>query len=407
MVASKSPVDSGKKRPGGLKKKLAFLVLAALIFLSGAQYGKGNFGHLGSSNTQNQNLGKLDYDSVSQVYNELRKNFDGKLDQTKLEDGLKEGLAKATGDPYTEYFNPTAAKEFNADLNGSFTGIGAELSKDAETKAIVVVAPIAGFPAEKAGLKPKDVIAEIDGKSAYDLSVSDAVKLIRGPKDTKVKLKLIRDEEDTIDVEIVRQEIKIPSVDTKTLDGEIGYIKISRFSEDTASLAQTAAQKFKQDNVKGIVLDMRGDPGGLLDAAVSVSSLWVPEGKVVLTERKDNVIIKTYKAEGGSVLNGIPTVVLIDAGSASASEITAGALRDNGVAKLYGTKSFGKGSVQQLQQLSGGGLLKVTIARWFTPNGKNIDKAGIEPDQKVERTDDDLKNNKDPQLDAATASLQK
>lgn len=407
MLKSKSLVDNGPKKTSGVGRGIFIAVIAGFIFCLGIQFGNGNISGYRSKNSQNQSLGKLDYNGVDQVYNELRKSFDGKLDQAKLEDGLKEGLAKATGDPYTEYFNPESAKEFNEELDGSFTGIGAELGKDAETKSIIIVAPIAGFPAEKAGLKPRDVIAEIDGKSAFDLSVTQAVKLIRGPKDTTVKLKLIRDSKDTIDVEITRQEITIPSVESKTLQDNIGYLKIARFSDDTVELSQKAARQFKADGVKGVVLDMRGDPGGLLDAAVSVSSIWLPKDKVVLTERRDGVVVKTFKAEGSPILNGVPTTILIDAGSASASEIVAGALRDNNAAKLVGVKSFGKGSVQQLQQLSGGGMLKVTIARWFTPNGKNIDKSGIEPDQKVERTDDDFKNNRDPQLDAATASLTK
>lgn len=405
MEKHSSPVGNGATKSSNRGKLALTLFCAVIIFLGGVQYGRGNVSGIGLG-TQ-QAASKLNYGGVTQVYDALRKNFDGTLDQSKLEDGLKEGLVKAAGDPYTEYLNPQAAKEFNEDLNGSFMGIGAELSKDPDTKSIVIVSPLAGFPAEKAGLKPRDVIAEIDGKSAYDLNVTDAVKKIRGPKDTTVKLKIIRDNKQTLDIDIVRKEIKIPSVESKTLDNNIGYIKISRFAEDTADLSREAAKKFKETNVKGVVLDVRGDPGGLLDAAVDVSSLWLPPDKTVLTERHDGAIIKTYKANGSPLLAGIPTVVLADDGSASASEITAGALRDNQAARIIGVKSFGKGSVQQLQQLDGGGILKVTIARWFTPNGKNIDKAGIEPDQKVERTEDDFKNNRDPQLDAASIFLQK
>ena len=342
---------------------------------------------------------KLDYTSIDAVYNDIRQNFDGTLDTTKLTDGLKEGLTKATGDPYTEYFNVKDAKEFNNELGGTFSGIGAELSKD-EKNNIVIIAPIAGYPADKAGLQPKDIIAEIDGQSAYDLSTTDAVNKIRGPVNTHVKLKIVRGDQ-SLDFDIMRQQITIPSVEHKILDGNVGYIKISRFGEDTADLTKQAAEEFQQKQVKGVVLDMRSDPGGLLDAAVSVSSQWLPSGTKVLDEKRGGKTIRTYTSSGNSPLKGIPTVVLINDGSASASEITAGALKDNKAATLVGIKSFGKGSVQQVINLSGGGILKVTTARWYRPNGENIDKKGIEPDQKVERTLDNIKAGVDPQLEAA------
>lgn len=391
-------------------KRLALVVLALGIFGFGVGVGDGriviNRGQSLPKNLQSGDLpADLDYSSVEQIYDSLKSNYDGKLDATTILDGLKEGVARSSGDPYTEYFNPTAAKEFDEDLNGTFTGIGAELGKD--KNAIVIIAPIAGFPAEKAGLKPKDIIAEIDGKSAYDLTISAAVKLIRGPKDTKVTLKVIREGQSSLTVEITRDQISLPSVESKILDGNIGYLKISRFAEDTAGLATAAAKDFKSKNVKGVILDVRGDPGGLLDAAVDLSSLWLEDNKTVLQEKRGDVVVRTYKAKGAPELAGIPTAVLMNEGSASASEITAGALKDNDVATLFGTKSYGKGSVQQLVRLSSGGILKVTIARWYTPNGKNIDKEGIEPDKKIERSDDDFKNNRDPQLDAALEFLKK
>lgn len=410
VIDNKETVSKTKKL-----KKITFIQLLSggfvvlLIFGLGVGVGSGRI-NVGPDaalrSNQSTNLpADLDYKSVEQVYDSIKANYDGELTTDGLLDGLKEGLAKSTGDPYTEYLNPKAAKEFDDGLNGTFSGIGAELSKDKEL--ISIVAPISGFPAEKAGLRPKDIIAEIDGESAYDLSVSEAVSKIRGEVGTKVKLKIVRNGSEQLDFEITREQITIPSVTDEILEGNIGYLKVSRFSEDTTKLTNEAAVKFKAANIKGVILDVRGDPGGLLDASVSLSSLWLDKGKVILQEKRGEVVVKTYNAKGNPVLKGIPTVVLINEGSASASEITAGALKDNGAATLIGVKTYGKGSVQSLVRLGDGGVLKVTIAKWFTPNGRNINKEGIEPDQKIERSEDDFKTNKDPQKDAALVFLKR
>lgn len=395
------------KKPKLNTKKIRNLAILLVVFSVGIVVGGKNpsfLDNLGSeASVQKQALPKkLDYSSVEEIYSQLKSNFDGQLDQTKLEDGLKEGLVKAAGDPYTEYLNASESKDFNNELNGSFEGIGAELGK--KDQSIVIVSPIAGFPAEKAGLKPRDIIAEINGENALDLNIDEAVTKIRGPKGTKVKLGIVRDGK-KLDFEITRDQITIPSVTREVVDGNIGVIKIIRFGDDTVDLSTKYAKELKAKNVKGVVLDLRGNPGGLLDAAVGVSSLWLNKSSTILQEKRDGVVEKTYFAEGNPVLNGIPTVVLIDGGSASASEITAGALKDNNAATLIGDKSYGKGSVQQVLKLDFGGELKVTIARWFTPNGRNIDKEGIEPDQKVKLSDADAKAKRDPQKDAAIKRL--
>jgi carboxyl-terminal processing protease len=403
-VPETTPVKTkpAKKKSRKVFKGLLLVLGAGLILALGINIGSGRISLTSRTGVQKGLPNRLDYSSVDEVYKALKANFDGTLDTTKLLDGAKQGLVNAAGDPHTEYLNAKDYKDFNDQLTGSFTGVGAELSQDSKGN-IVVVAPIAGFPADKAGLKPKDIIAQIDGTTTTGLTVSQAVDKIRGPKGSEVTLKIVRSDQ-VLDLKITRDDISIPSVKSKVEDG-IGYLTISRFGEDTASLSQKAAQSFKEQNVKGIVLDLRSDPGGLLDAAVSVSSLWVPEGKTVLTERRDGIVTNTYKASGGDILNGIPTAVLIDGGSASASEITAGALKDNGVAKLVGEKSYGKGSVQQIIKLNGGGVLKVTIAHWYTPGGKNIDKVGITPDVTVTISADDVKNSNDPQKAAALKAL--
>ena len=385
--------------------KVAGLVAAALlIFVCGVGVGSGSISFSGVSSQNSTLPSRLNYASIDQVYQAIKTNYDGKLTEQQLLDGMKKGLAEATGDPYTEFFNTADAKDFNNQLQGSFTGIGAELGQDS-SKNLVVVAPIDGFPAAKAGLRAQDMITSIDGKSTTGMSVDDAVNRIRGKKGTTVTLKVLRDKSDTLTLTITRDDIKIPSVNYKILDDNIGYMQITQFSDDTASLATKAANEFKSKNVKGVILDMRDNPGGLLSAAVDVSSLWLPENETVLQEKRGGQVVNTYKAEGNPVLNNMPTMVLINGGSASAAEITAGALHDNGVATLIGEKSYGKGSVQQIVQLSGGAEIKVTVARWYRPNGQNIDKKGIQPDQTVKMTDDDYKNGNDPQKQTAIDKL--
>jgi carboxyl-terminal processing protease len=401
--------DSNSKKPFELRKMAATLSVAAVIFLFGVGVGNGQvqfgFGESANNVANNELPEDLDYTDVEKVYDVLRKNFDGELTVDQLMQGLKGGLARATDDPYTEYLSAEESKEFQDDLDGTFSGIGAELSK--EESSIVIVAPIAGFPAEEAGLQPRDVVAEIDGENAYDISVTEAVRKIRGEAGTDVELTIIRGGSERLEFTITRAQITIPSVEHEILEGNIGYIKISRFSDDTARLTRQAATEFLNSDVAGVILDVRSNPGGLLDSSVSVSNVWLPQGATVLEEKRGGVTIKTFSTTGAPILEGVPTIVLINEGSASASEIVAGALRDNGAATLIGQQSFGKGSVQSLERLPGGATLKVTIARWFTPNNQNIDKEGIWPDKEVELTAEDIEADRDPQLDAALEQLRR
>lgn len=402
------PRGSVSNKPGKVSRGVMMLLAAFFVFAFGVGVGNGSisFGQ-NRLETVSKNLpNNLNYADVEELYDRLRKNFDGQLTEAELIEGLKEGLVNAAGDQYTQYLTPEEAKEFDDDLSGTFSGIGARLMED-KNKMVMVETPLAGYPAEKAGLRARDVIVEINGESAYDLSVTEAVEKIRGEAGTEVKLTVVRDNREQLDFEITRQTITIPSVESEILDGNVGYMQVARFDETTGQLARDAAQKFKDAKVKGVVLDMRNNPGGLLEAAVSLSGIWLPQGKEVLEEKRDGVTIKTYDSSGPAILDGMPTVVLVNEGSASASEITAGALKDNGAATLIGKKTFGKGSVQTLERLPNGGVLKVTIARWYTPNGKNIDKEGIEPDKKVERSVEDIQNNRDPQKDAAVEQLRK
>lgn len=381
-------------------------VAVLVVFAVGTAYGQGRFDHfLPHRHNVGTTLPKeLNYSSVDEVYQALKDNYDGTLTADQLTDGLKHGLATATKDPYTVYFTAKEANDFTNMLNQTFSGIGAELGQDKDGY-IIIATPIAGQPAEKAGLKSQDIITKIDGKSATGISIEEAVTKIRGKEGTKVALEVVRDHKTTLNFTITRGNITIPSVTTKMLDGNIGYIQISSFANDTVSLAVKAAQDFKSKNVKGIVLDLRNDGGGLLDAAVRVSSLWLAPGTNIMTEKQGSTVKQNYAALGGDDLHGIPTVILVNSGSASASEITTGALRDNKAAYVIGEKTYGKGVVQQLINFRDGSQLKVTVASWYRPNGQSINHQGITPDKTVKISDEDLKAKNDTQLQAAQAYL--
>jgi len=387
------------------------IVLLVIVFLVGIGIGDGRIStHLPWGNqlsSVNSNLpSTLDYSSINQVYQALRDNYDGNLTQTELLNGLKHGLADAPGDPYTEYFTPAEAKDFNDELNNSFSGIGADLTENSSGD-LEVISPIAGAPAAAAGLQAQDVIAGINGVSTSGMSVDTAVDKIRGPAGSKVTLDIVRNNTQALTLTITRANITAPSVMTKILPGNIGYMSISTFADDTSSLSQKAAQQFETDHVKGIILDLRDNPGGLVNAAVDVSSLWLPQNDMILQEKRGSTVLQTYTAEGDDTLHGIPTVVLINGVSASASEITTGALHDNGAAYVIGQKSFGKGVVQQLINFSDGSQLKVTIAYWYRPNGQNINHKGITPDKTIQDSGEGLGLPSDPQLQAAEAYLTK
>lgn len=387
--------------------KVSLILISALFiyvlgWASGSGWIPGVLGSVFSKNNQGLPVA-LNYAAIQDEYNILKLNYDGKLSASDLQDGLGEGLASATGDPYTEYFSPEQAKEFTNELNNTFTGIGAQLGyKD---NNIVIIAPLPGSPAYNAGIKAGDQILSVNGKSVANMNLDQVVNSIRGAAGTKVTIVVLRNGQN-ISFTITRATINAPSVQYKVLNGNIGYIQIFDFSNDTSALALAAAQQLKAQNVKGIVLDLRDNPGGLVDAAINVSSLWLPSGKTVVVAKHNNQVVQTSTSNGDDILNGIPTVVLIDGNSASASEITASALRDNGEAYLMGQKSFGKGSVQEIDNLPGGAEIKVTVAHWFTPDGKTIDKIGITPDKVVAESSTDAQQGIDDQLNAAISYLE-
>jgi carboxyl-terminal processing protease len=343
----------------------------------------------------------LDLRSVQQTYRKLKENYDGTLDTQKMIDGASKGLVEAAGDQYTVYMDSKAAGEFEKDLSGDIGGgIGAEIGIRASKPIIIRV--LAGNPAEKAGVKAGDIILAVNDQNAATWTADKTVSEIRGDVGTTVKLMVARGS-DTKEFTITRQVVNNPSVQSDVQNG-IGILTISRFDQQTGTLARQAAESFKRQNVHGVVLDLRGNGGGYLDAAEDVAGIWL-DNKIVVTERVGNKVTEELRSGSDSILEGVPTVVLVNGSSASASEIVAGALQDYKKAKLIGEKTFGKGSVQKMVDLGGGAVLKVTVARWYTPNGKNITKEGIAPDQAVELKASDVDAGKDPQLDAAKATL--
>lgn len=386
------------------KVSVGLLIIAVLFsFLAGNRLQSfGDYFFAPYANTKNQSLQEnLDFAATEKVFDLLKQKFDGELDMQALQDGLNRGLVQAAGDPYTTYLSAEEAAEFASDLNGTFSGIGAELGK--RDGKLTIIAPLEGSPAQAAGIRAGDVIFKINDEEAVDISVDAAVSKIRGEIGTEVTLTLLRGSE-SLEKKITRAQINVPSVEYEVLEGNIGYIQITRFGDDTADLATKAAVALKEQQVKGIIVDVRNNGGGLLDTAIKVAGLWL-DNKVVVEERVGGKTQTALKTGNNPILAGIPTKLLINQGSASASEILAGALHDHGVATLIGEKTFGKGSVQELIDLPGGAQLKVTVAHWYTPNGVNVDKEGIKPDIEVELTVEDFEQERDPQRDRAVREL--
>lgn len=347
----------------------------------------------------NKNSGKpadVDFATFWEAWNKLNDNYVGKIDPTALVQGAISGMLAATKDPYTVYLKPEDNQRFMDDISGEFDGIGVEITQVESLPT--VVAPLPDSPAEKAGLKAKDVILEVDGKKTSEMAFDDVINSIRGKEGTQVVLTILRAGNDQpIKITVTRAKITVASVTTevKNYQGkQYYYIKIRQFGDDTSSLFEKAAGEVQKNNYAGIILDLRNDPGGYLETAVDISSYFL-DGGVVVSEVDRNNIKQESKTTRKATLKNYKLAVLINDGSASASEILAGAIKDRKAGTIIGQKSFGKGSVQILEELSDKSAVKITIAKWLTPNGSTIDGVGIEPDVKIENkdaTDDDYIN---------------
>ena len=386
---------TGEKRQQ-LSWFLTLVIVAIVSFVAGARSDAlfANVASVFGVRTSNKTI---DLSSVQKTYQELIANYDGKLDTQKLIYGANRGLVEAAGDPHTAYMDPDETKEFDKSLSGQIGGgIGAEIGL--RNNKPTIIKPLENSPAQKAGIKAGEAIVKVNDEASSDWSVEKVVSKIRGEVGTSVKLTLLSGGQ-TREVSVVRQNIVSPAVESE-IDGEIGILKVNRFGDDTVSLSRKYTSEFVEKGVKKVILDLRNNPGGTVGAAQGLLGIWL-DNQIAMTERRGSEIVKTLRTTGTPILGNMKTVVLINGNSASASEITAGALREYGKATLVGQKSYGKGSVQIVLGLPGGSQMKVTEARWYTPKGKNIDKTGIEPDVKVDLSSDDVNNNIDPQMDKA------
>ena len=377
----KNEVEStqGTHSSGYIKmRKFSFVML--MFFLVFATAGITTFA-LAFGDEKAVNVGvpeRTEFKKLYDTYDELNKNYYKDLDQEKLVNGAINGMIESLDDPYSDYMSQDEAQKFHESIASSFQGIGAEIQeKDGN---IVVVSPIKGSPAEKAGIKPNDIILAVNGKSIHGMSATDAVMLIRGKKGTEVTLSVKKaGSSEPTDIKITRDEIPLNTVNAEMMDNGIAKIQITSFSENTYKELEDAIAQMEKQGMKGMVIDLRQNPGGLLDQAIKISNLFVPEGKLILQVEDRNGKRDKIAAEGGKKID-VPVSVLIDGGSASASEIFASAVSQSANIPLVGEKSFGKGTVQTASDFKDGSNLKFTTAKWLTPNGSWIHKKGIVPD---------------------------
>lgn len=383
---------------------------STLVLASGLMFVLGYFG--GTRNIDIRNLiapvfgwnkiQSIDLSKVENTYETLAAKFDGELDLNKLVEGASKGLVEAAGDDYTEYLTKEEAEEFNKSLSGDVgIGIGVELAK--RNNAATIVRILKNNPAEKSGLQAGDIIVAVNDEDVTSKTIAEITKLIKGDEGTTVKIKVSRNGE-TKEFSIQRAKIENPSVELSVSEN-IATLTVSRFDSETGALAKKYAEEIKEKGISKVILDLRGNGGGYVTAAQSVASLWLEKNAVIVTEKKGSTTIDEIKASGNNILKGAETVVLVDGSSASASEIVTGALKHYKAATIIGEKTFGKGSVQEPVNINGESILKITVAKWYTPDGQNISKNGISPDKEIKNTEEDFNAGRDPQLDYAKETL--
>ncbi len=393
------------------ERKISFVriaLLIAIVLISGAAgYAIGTRNPTiitvqGLTNSNDGTVASKDFSVFWDTWRTIQNSYLRAADvkTQKLIYGSASGLVNALGDPYSVFLNPDDSKKFSEDINGNFGGIGAEIG--IKNEQMIIVAPLKNSPAEKAGLLSGDKILEINASSTIAMNINEAVKIIRGPKGTTVTFTIGRaSKEKPLKITVVRDIIKIPILEWKMKEGNIAHIQFFTFSENSPDLMLKALNELRAAGAKGIVLDMRNNPGGYLDSAVQIAGYFLEQNTPIVYEEFRNGKRDTFTARGNPIAKNIPLVVLINNGSASASEIVAGALKDDRGVKIIGEKSFGKGTVQELIRLREGSEVKLTIAHWILPKGAQIDKNGIAPDVTVKISDEDREKKRDPQLDKA------
>jgi len=408
------------KRAERNKKLFTIYLVIVLLFVSfiiGLYFGRSKYvqNNLAKSNGINienkysDNSGNVDFQLFWDVWNIVESDFIKDIDYQKMLYGSISGMLSSLGDPYTTFMDPELSKEFEEEIEGTFDGIGAEIGIKKEK--LTIIAPLQSSPAEEAGLKAKDIILKIDDEETSNMSLIEAVSKIRGEKGTQVKLTITRNGFDKAkEVTITRDTIEVKSVKSEIIkkDGKrIAHIEILYFGDDTARSFKDKVTNLLSQSFDYLIIDVRNNTGGYLKSSIDVASEFIAKGDVVVYESFSDGRKNVLKAKNGSRLKNIPTVVLVNEGSASASEILAGALRDNRNVKLIGKKTYGKGSVQELKKFGDGSSMRISIAEWLTPSEKNINGEGLEPDIDIDLTDEDYNNDKDPQLDKAIEELLK
>lgn len=393
-------------------KYYAFTALLIAVFFSfGTYYGEGKKPDVkieGLTGTEIAVETNADFAPFWKVWNKINEKYPeaSKVSDQEKVYGAIQGLVDSLDDPYSVYFDPEETKSFKEDIRGNFEGVGMEVGL--KEKVLTVIAPLKNTPAYRAGIKAGDRILKIDNKITSGMSVEEAIKLIRGKKGTTITLTLGREGVNKpLEIKIVRDTIQIPTLETELRPDGIFVIRLYSFTSNSVSLFRKALKEFVESDTDKLILDLRGNPGGYLSAAVDMASWFIDSGNVIVTEDYGGKqAAEVYRSRGYDIFNEkLKFVVLIDGGSASASEILAGALRSHKIAKLVGSQSFGKGSVQEVINITKNTLLKITVAKWLTPDGISISEKGLTPDYVVEITDKDIEQKKDPQMDKAVSLL--
>ena len=384
-----------------ISSKIVCSVFVLISFVSGFYYHEYLFQEHYKRAYSDENI---DLSILKKTLDQIHLNYvsPDQIDLEKMTYGAAAGMVNALGDPYTEFFDPEGATSIQESISGKFEGIGLQIG--IRDKQLTAIAPIKGTPADRSGIRPGDKIIFVDGESTSNLSTSEAVDIIRGPKGTKVVLTLLRDGKN-FDVEIIRDIINVPTVELEMLENDIALLSLYHFSNSTNQDFRKAVFEIINSNAKGIILDLRSNPGGLVNQAIDVSGWLLNRNDLIMIEKGKDGIEKEFRANGSGDLTSYPTIILINEGTASASEILAGALKDNRDVVIIGEKSFGKGTVQKLISIYNNSMLKVTIAEWLTPNRNVINDNGITPDIEIELTLEDYEQQKDPQLEKAIEEI--